>query len=87
VLDDPEGCVCVGECLWLQHMVEIVVARAVVGSVRERRGLRAGLAGDVAEPEDPVATKAGRMSGCSWPHGTGVSARAGNIRRHRVRVR
>ena len=54
-LDDAEGRVeRLGERRGAEHMLEVVVPRAVVAGVRERRRLRAGLAGEVAQPEDPL---------------------------------
>ena len=55
-LDDPEGRVeCLDERIGTEHVHEVVVAGAVVRGVRERRRLRAGLTGEVAQPEHPLA--------------------------------
>ena len=45
----------VDELVGAQDVLEVVVARAVVGGVRERRRLGAGLPGEVAQPEDALA--------------------------------
>jgi len=38
-----------------EHMLEVVIPRAVMRGVLEGRGLRAGLTGEVAQPEHPLA--------------------------------
>ena len=43
-------------------VIEVIVARAVEGGVRERRRLGAGLAREVAEPEHPLAGGVARWS-------------------------
>src|SRR6185503_19213613 len=56
VLDDPEGRLeRRGESIGAPDVFKVVVARAVVSGVRERRRLRPGLAGEVAQPEHALA--------------------------------
>ena len=55
-LDDAERRIeCGDQVRGAEHMLEVVVARAVVRRVREGRRLGAGLAGDVAQAEHPLA--------------------------------
>jgi hypothetical protein len=79
VLDDAKGRVQrIYERIGAEHVLEIVVARAVVRSVRERRGLGARFTGEVAEPKHPLTAACpavahighlsgeGRIANCSF---------------------
>ena len=67
------------ERIRVEHMLEVVVPRAVISGVRERRRLGAGLTGEVAQPEHTLAGGMATVAQSGQRAGDGVIASCSSV--------